>query len=178
LEDLNYKESLKALRLKWNDPNIPIKYGLFFILLLLSLLSFSFLKDKYYEHGNSFENYYWGIISALLIIFIIIFSIKALEVNERLIGYPIIAEPREVRKMIEGYLKKEKYTIYRSNDNYLLAKNRKAFARSSIVVIFNKKIIYINVQNQYGFRGYLPFSFGRNKRIVSKIISNINPTLS
>jgi len=89
------------------------------------------------------------------------------------VAYPLA----DARTAIEMYMDNVNFKLIRSNKEYLIAEkiNKWTFG-SRIVVIFEKNTVYLNVQNQRGYRGYSPFSFGRNKKIKVCLIEHLKGT--
>jgi len=161
---LNYKKSINNLRVEWNNETFLNKYALVILLLLLTSCSLFI-----YREGLSF------VLTAILMFFLSVLSVVAIAINDKLTEVQLChLIQKTLRSTLQAKIEISDWRISRSNNEYLIAeKNGKWLVGSKLTILFHKKSIFINVKNIDGFRGYFPFSFGRNKRIKQAFIQVI-----
>jgi len=157
-----FKPSIDDYKIPWNSTDFLSKY-----LFLLSTIFF--VATSFIFQDLLFEIFF------LVSFCILIFSLAAYYKNDKFIQVLSANAGSESKKLIEQNLTASGWHIYRSNRQYLIAyKSSWWLAGSRITALLHKESVYINVKNLNGFRGYIPFSFGRNKRIANEVIGIIN----
>lgn len=162
MEPLNYNRSINCLKIKWSELKCINWIGLY-LLIVGNELVFIALFMRY--------NNIAFIALFSIVGYILFLTIWLMFNNDKLIKVPVFALSPDVRKKLQTEIEKLDWRVERSNQRYLLAeKNGKWLVGSKATFIFDKNNVLINVQNSAGFRGYSPYSFGRNKRITKQMI--------
>lgn len=113
-------------------------------------------------------------ITLLLFFILLLYTVYAIRKNARLIEVSVANPPLRLIKILEGEIANSGWRLLRSNKQYLTAlKPGEWKLGGRVAVLCHKNSIFINVQNDEGYRGYFPFSFGKNKRVADKFIGII-----
>lgn len=165
LEIVDYKKSLKTLKIHWVKSDYWGKYFFLFFWIAGIIVSVTVFD---------------GLMRPILFsttLFLSISSFIAIRSNDRFTEISLNRPVADLKKFIKKEIEQTDWCVYRCNDQYLIADiHNKWLIGSKATILFQKDSVFINVQNIYGFRGYFPFSFGRNKRIVKTLIDIIRTT--
>jgi hypothetical protein len=169
-EVIDFESSINSLKIKWIDNNLLSRYALSLLPFIWIIVSIFLIVTT--GSLQSVLSLPTGFLISLPITFVLfIFSLYFIHQNDKLIKVPFIEHPFELRKLIEKEIIQSGWKVRRSNPKFLTAhKTGKWLAGSKMAILFHNKSVFINVQNLDGFRGYFPFSFGRNKRATDKLI--------
>ncbi|GAA3967363.1 hypothetical protein [Mucilaginibacter dorajii] len=166
-EKIDFKRSIASLKIKWEDNGFLNRYsGLIMFPLISIVVAIAFVLTSI------------NIISILsflgAVVFLIIW-IYYTRSNDKLIIVNFQGSTTDLRKLIEFELKQTGWQVFRSNAQFITAHKAGSWlVGSKMAVLFHKDSIFINAQNQDGFRGYFPFSFGRNKKLTNQLVILIN----
>jgi hypothetical protein len=163
LETVDYKKSIKTLKINWVKTDYWGKYFFLFFWIAAIIISIVVFWDE-------------PMVKILLptTLFLSISSFVAIWSNDKLVEVSLNRPASDLKKLIKKEMEQTDWCVYRCNDQYLIAdRYNKWLIGSKATILFYKDSAFINVQNIYGFRGYFPFSFGRNKRIAKTLIDII-----
>ncbi|QKJ28982.1 hypothetical protein HQ865_04175 [Mucilaginibacter mali] len=165
VDDIDFNKSVKSIKIKWKDSDFIGHYAL--PIPLIGAVIVLILDAKYYQS----HNYQIGMAVTIGLLYLII---DVIYQNDKLIKVPFYGNVTELRKSLKEKIEQDGWILYRNNAHYITAdKQGKWLAGSKMAILFDKGVVFINVQNLEGFRGYFPFSFGRNKRIREEFIKSI-----
>ena len=164
LELIDYQRSINSLRIKWSKTDYWGKYFFLVFWIIGVVISIVVFKDD-------------GLIFEILLptsLLLAISSFIAIQSNDKFEEALLNRPASDLKMSIKKEMMQSGWAVYRCNDKYLIAdKHSKWITGSKATILFHKNKALINVQNLYGFRGYFPFSFGRNKKIREMLIELI-----
>ena len=161
-ETIDFKKSIDTLKVKWDDNNFVNRYLILIFPIGLIAIAIAFIYR---------EIAILPITGLSLTIGLFIFWIYNIRINDKLTKVHFNGSSTELRKLIETEIKHNNWQICRNNFQFItLHTTGKWIVGSKAVILFDKHTILINTQNLDGFRGYFPFSFGRNKKLTKQLI--------
>lgn len=158
---------MASLRVRWKDYDFFTRYFSFiFPLLLFAGLIVEALKT------HDILTLAQG---ALLLVIIFLPIVYVYWIDGRLRAVPFPKPSKDLREKLAELLTADGWDIRRNNINFITVhRNARFSAGSKAAILFKDNRAYFNVQNRRGMRGYVPFSFGANKRKTRKLIEMLN----
>lgn len=157
------------MKVKWNGGWLLDHYIFFAVPFLFWLLAFFLaVKDDHLGDDQILLSIALGIT---------VFNLWVINHNDKLIKISLKGDLSGLRENLKFKLKEEGWNSSTNNSQYISAFKKGIIQPLGVrmVILFHQDTVYINVQNAEGYKGYFPFSFGRNGRIRSKwaqIIAN------
>jgi hypothetical protein len=110
----------------------------------------------------------------LLSILLTLYTIVKIYLNKRFVAIKTNLTKKENRQRINDLIMEQGWVSLKNNQDYVVAGNPKVFVTGQeIIILFREREVLVNIRLASGIKGRFPFSFGRNKRTLEKIVQKI-----
>jgi hypothetical protein len=175
MKNINFKKSIEHSKIVWEEPDMFFRHFSLVFIITTTCFIICLLFNDNYNQNRSFNIISKNIQFAALLTASSLFAgftlFSSITKTQRLIPIKSIVSFEQIRETLKEKLETCGWRIERSNGEYMIAtKGGKWFVGTQATILFHKNVIYLNIQNQEGARGYFPFSFGRNKGLLNELI--------
>ena len=178
MHNLDIKATIETGYLQETESSVSREYVLLLVTpvvsFVLGLLVFNQGNFRY-KVGEG-----WWTFTAILFFLSLVFNIitffKIKSVN-KLVIIDTVDIKETTRKKIKSLIHQQNWITITDNRDLIIAETRSKISHGcEITLILKKGLVAINVRRKEGFRGRIPFTFGKRRKILKLLREKLNAT--
>jgi hypothetical protein len=170
---VDLKKTTSQRRLVENKGNWIIDHVVLALPLSVTFVLGTVAVDYWEKPHTQDQSVIFSGLFALSVLFTIYTAVK-IQLNKEFIAMKTHHPKKESRQRVGELIHEEGWTTLRNNQDYaMVAIPGRYLPAQELIILFREEEVLVNIRLASGIRGRLPFSFGRNKRVIKKIEQRI-----